>query len=162
LTGERVTAPAPELVQASRAPGVAFIFKKALISALVALVLFSLMIGIRTEAGPTGQLIYWTRFGDLAAMVAIVFGGSIVIELLRQWWGPVGTVRIVPPTVQSALVIARRAIAPLLLLFTFHPPGAAHGRSSAGRQYPIAACPAGAWRPCGRESVPKYGVRSSE
>ena len=47
--------------------GAAFIFKKALISALVALVLFSLMIGVRTEAGPTGQLIYWTRFGDLAA-----------------------------------------------------------------------------------------------
>ena len=40
---------------ASRAPGAAFIFKKALISALVALVLFSLMIGIRTEAGPEGQ-----------------------------------------------------------------------------------------------------------
>ncbi len=84
-----MTAPAPEPAPASRAPGVAFIFKKALISALVALVLFSLMIGIRTEAGPSGQLIYWTRFGDLAAMVATVFGGSIVIELLRQWWGPV-------------------------------------------------------------------------
>ena len=83
--GGRVTAPAP--VQASRLPGVAFIFKKALISALVALVLFSLMIGIRTEAGPTGQLIYWTRFGDLAAMVATVFGGSIVVELLRQGGG---------------------------------------------------------------------------
>ena len=60
------------------------------------------MIGIRTEAGPSGQLIYWTRFGDLAAMVATVFGGSIVVELLRQWWGPVGTVRVVPPSVQSA------------------------------------------------------------
>ena len=82
-------------MQASRAPGAAFIFKKALISALVALVLFSLMIGVRTEAGPDGQLTYWTRFGDLAAMVAAVFGGSIVVELLRQWWGPVGTVRVV-------------------------------------------------------------------
>ena len=96
-----MTAPVPKATPLSRAPGFAFIFKKALISALVALVLFSLMIGIRTEAGPTGQLIYWTRFGDLAAMVAIVFGGSIVVELLRQWWGPVGTVRIVPPSVQS-------------------------------------------------------------
>src|ERR1700710_230906 len=104
---------------ASRAPGIAFIFKKALISALVALVLFSLMIGIRTEAGPQGQLIYWTRFGDLAAMVATVFGGSIVIELLRQWWGPVGTVRIVPPSVKSGLAVARRGIAPVLLIFTF-------------------------------------------
>src|SRR6202011_4580906 len=76
--------------------------------ALVALVLFSLMIGIRTEAGPSGQLIYWTRFDDLAAMVAAVFGGSIVVELLRQWWGPVGTIRGVPPSVQSALAVARR------------------------------------------------------
>src|SRR6202522_3024893 len=77
------------------------------------------MIGVRTEAGPTGQLIYWTRFDDLAAMVATVFGGSIVVELLRQWWGPVGTVRIVPPAAQDALVVARRAIAPVLLIFTF-------------------------------------------
>ena len=73
-------------MQTSRGPGAAFIFKKALISALVALVLFSLMIGVRTDAGPDGQLTYWTRFGDLAAMVATVFGGSIVVELLRQWW----------------------------------------------------------------------------
>jgi branched-chain amino acid transport system permease protein len=104
---------------ASRAPGFAFIFKKAVISALVALVLFSLMIGVRTEAGPEGQLIYWTRFGDLAAMVAAVFGGSVIVELLRQWWGPVGTIRIVPPKVQSGLAVARRAIAPVLLIFTF-------------------------------------------
>ena len=34
-------------------------------------------------------------------MVAVVFGGSIVVELLRHWWGPVGTVRIVPPSVQK-------------------------------------------------------------
>ncbi|MGC2810634.1 MAG: DUF3382 domain-containing protein, partial [Bradyrhizobium sp.] len=103
----------------SRAPMIAFIFKKALISALVALVLFSLMIGIRTEAGPSGQLIYWTRFGDLAATVAIVFGGSIVMELLRHWWGPVGAVRIMPPTAQNALALLRRAVAPILLIFTF-------------------------------------------
>src|SRR6202041_1416767 len=117
--GQRVTTAAPKTTLASRAPGVAFIFKKALISALVALVLFSLMIGIRTEAGPTGQLIYWTRFGDLAAMVAIVFGGSIVVELLRQWWGPVGTIRLVPLPVKSTLAVLRRAVAPVLLIFTF-------------------------------------------
>ena len=69
LMGGRVSAP-PAAMQTSRAPGAAFILKKALISALVALVLFSLMIGVRTEAGPDGHLIYWTRFGDLAAMVA--------------------------------------------------------------------------------------------
>src|SRR6185437_14530979 len=106
-------------MQPSRSAGIAFILKKALISALIALVLFSLMIGIRTEAGPTGQLIYWTRFGDLAAIVGVVFVGSIVIELLRQWWEPVSVTAAVPPSVQSALGLARRAIAPVLLIFTF-------------------------------------------
>src|SRR6478752_9073341 len=104
---------------ASRARGAVFILKNALISALVALVLFSLMIGVRTEAGPSGQLTYWTRFDDLAAMVAAVFGGSIVVELLRQWWGPVDTIRVIPPAVQGALAVARREIAPVLLIFTF-------------------------------------------
>src|SRR5258707_10972683 len=101
----------------SRAPGVAFIFKKALISALVALALFSLMIGVRTEAGPSGQLMYLTRFDDLAAMVAAVFGGSIAVELLRQWWGAVGTISVGPPSVQSAPAVARPAIPALLLIF---------------------------------------------
>ena len=105
--------PTPE----SRAPGVVFILKKALISAFVALVLFSLMIGIRTEAGPTGQLIYWTRFGELASLVGIVFGGSIVMELLRQWWGPADKVRPVPPAVQAGLSMAGRLVAPALLIF---------------------------------------------
>ena len=68
-----MSAPLSAPSQASRAVGAAFIFKKAVISAFVALVLFSLMIGVRTEAGPQGQLIYWTRFGDLASLVAAVF-----------------------------------------------------------------------------------------
>ncbi|HLZ06526.1 MAG TPA: high-affinity branched-chain amino acid ABC transporter permease LivM [Bradyrhizobium sp.] len=97
---------------------IAFILKKALISAAVALVLFSLMIGIRTEAGPTGQLIYWTRFGELAALVGAVFGGSIVIELLRQWLGPADTRQLIPPVVQSGLDIAGRLVGPVLLVFT--------------------------------------------
>src|SRR6201986_2050733 len=101
----------------SRAPDVLFILKKALISAFVALMLFSLMIGIRTEAGPTGQLIYWTRFGELASIVAIVFGGSIVVELLRQWWGANDKVRVAPPAVQAGLSVAGRLGAPALLIF---------------------------------------------
>jgi len=63
-------------------------------------------------------LIYWTRFGDLAAVVAAVFGGSIVVELLRQWWGrsaPSGWSAVR----QGGLAVARRAIAPVLLIFTF-------------------------------------------
>ena len=107
-----MTTLAPDPHPAARASGIAFILKKALISAFVALVLFSLMIGIRTEAGPTGQLIYWTRFGDLAAIVAAVFGGSIAIELLRQWLGPADQRQLVPAAVQNGFAIAGRFIAP--------------------------------------------------
>ena len=102
----------------TRVPGIPFILKKALLSALVALVLFTLMVGIRTEAGPTGQLIYWTRFGELASLVAAVFGGSIVIELLRQWLGPTGVADLVPTSVQNAFALAGRLVAPALLVFT--------------------------------------------
>jgi branched-chain amino acid transport system permease protein len=112
----RVRAPAPDHKPA-RASRAGFILKKALLSAFVALVLFSLMIGIRTEAGPTGQLIYWTRFGELASIVAAVFVGSIIIELVRQWLGPAGTVDLIPPPVQRGLAVAGRLIAPGLLIF---------------------------------------------
>src|SRR5246127_756074 len=98
--------------------GIAFILKKALLSAFVALILFSLMIGIRTEAGPTGQLIYWTRFGELATLVAIVFVGSIVIELVRQWLGAGGTSQLVPVPVQKGLSIAGPFVAAALVKFT--------------------------------------------
>ncbi|WP_426616114.1 high-affinity branched-chain amino acid ABC transporter permease LivM [Bradyrhizobium sp. McL0616] len=94
------------------------LLKTAFINALIALVLFSLMIGIRTEAGSDGQLTYWTRFGDLASVVAAVFGGSIVIELLRQWIGQTSTEKLVPPGVQSGLSFIGRYLAPALLGFT--------------------------------------------
>ena len=42
-----------------------------------------------------------------------------MVELLRHWWGPVGTIRIVPSSVASSLAVARRGIAPVLLIFTF-------------------------------------------
>nr|WP_249129286.1 high-affinity branched-chain amino acid ABC transporter permease LivM [Bradyrhizobium japonicum] len=92
--------------------------KTAFINALIALVLFSLMVGIRTEAGSDGQLTYWTRFGDLASLVAAVFGGSILIELLRQWIGSTGTEKLVPPAVKSGMSFVGRYLAPALLIFT--------------------------------------------
>src|SRR5262245_22299405 len=118
LTGP-VNAPLPAPSHAARTSGAAFTLKKAVISALVAALLFSLMIGVRTEAGPQGDLIYWTRFGELASIVAIVFGGSIIIELLRQWIGPAGAGRLVPPWLQDATAVAGRWLAPALLAFTF-------------------------------------------
>ena len=120
MTGERVTAPVPKPTPLSRAPGFAFIFKKALISALVALVLFSLMIGIRTEAGPTGQLIYWTRFGDLAshgrASCLAAVSSSNCCGNGGDRSARSGSFR---RPCSPRLSMARRAIAPVLLIFTF-------------------------------------------
>src|SRR5262249_22139850 len=118
VAGESVTISAPEVKPAARVPGIPFILKKALLSAFVAFVLFSLMVGIRTEAGPTGQLTYWTRFGELASLVGAVFAGSIVIELLRQWLGPADTRELIPQSVQNGLAVAGRFVAPALLIFT--------------------------------------------
>ncbi len=99
--------------------GMAFILKRAVLSALVALVLFSLMIGIRTEAGPTGQLIFWTRFGDLAMMVAAVFGGSILVELLRQSIGKRHGAPLIPEQTRAKFSGLARFLGPALLVFTF-------------------------------------------
>jgi branched-chain amino acid transport system permease protein len=101
------------------AAGFAFILKKSVLSALVALLLFSLMIGVRTESGPAGTLIYWTRFGDLAALVGAVFIGSIVVELLRQWIGPINSGELIPDRARAALNGLRRFLVPALLVFTF-------------------------------------------
>jgi branched-chain amino acid transport system permease protein len=113
-----VTAIPHETKHASRTAGITYILKKSLLSALVALVLFSLMVGVRTEAGSDGQLTYWTRFGEVAALVAAVFGGSIVIELLRQWLGPTGAEKLVPPAVHRGMSFVGRYLAPALLIFT--------------------------------------------
>ena len=96
----------------------AFILKKAFLSALSALGLFSLMVGIRTEAGPTGQLVFWTRFEELAELVAAVFFGSIAVELFRRWLGPLGgTAGLIPKPVQRGITFAGRFLAPVLLIF---------------------------------------------
>jgi branched-chain amino acid transport system permease protein len=58
--------------------------KEAVIAALVAFGLFALMIGIRTEQGPTGALVFTTRFGTLAEMVAAVFVGRLLWALTRR------------------------------------------------------------------------------
>jgi branched-chain amino acid transport system permease protein len=108
----------PSINTAKAASGIPALLKTACFNALIALVLFSLMIGIRTEAGSDGQLTYWTRFGDLASIVAAVFGGSIVIELLRQWIGPTGAEKLVPPALQSGMSFVGRYLAPALLIFT--------------------------------------------
>jgi len=116
VTDQAPSAPKPKR---SRNPGAAFILKKSLLSAFVALVLFSLMIGIRTEAGPTGQLIFWTRFGDLAIMVILVFAGSILTELFRQWLAARHHAPMLPESAKRGLSMLGRLVVPALLVFAF-------------------------------------------
>jgi branched-chain amino acid transport system permease protein len=108
----------PSINTARTASGIPALLKTACVNALIALVLFSLMVGVRTEAGSDGQLTYWTRFGEVASLVAAVFGGSIVLELLKQWIGPSGAEKLVPPAVQSGMSFLGRYLAPALLVFT--------------------------------------------
>jgi branched-chain amino acid transport system permease protein len=58
--------------------------KDAALAALVAFGLFSLMLGLRTETGPTGRLEVLPRPGLLAAAVAVVFAGRLLIALFAR------------------------------------------------------------------------------
>ncbi len=56
--------------------------KRALLAAVIAFGLFSLMIGIRTDTGPTGALELTGRPEALAIIVGIVFVGAFIRELI--------------------------------------------------------------------------------
>jgi branched-chain amino acid transport system permease protein len=56
--------------------------KRALLSALIAFGLFSLMIGIRTDTGPAGALELTGRPEALAIIVGVVFVGAFLRELI--------------------------------------------------------------------------------
>ena len=59
----------------------ALALRNAVISAAVALGLFWLLIGLRTDQGPTGALVVYTRLPELAILVALVFVGSLLRDL---------------------------------------------------------------------------------
>jgi branched-chain amino acid transport system permease protein len=89
--------------------------KEAAIAALVAFGLFVLMVGIKTDQGPAGALVFTTRFGVVAALAGGVFVGALLRVLvgdkIKAWFetfAPTGT------------LIASRAsiyLAPVLIAF---------------------------------------------
>jgi len=84
----------------SKTPNVIAALKEAALAALVAFGSFVLLIGIRTEQGPTGALVLSTRFGALAAIVAAVFAGALLRGLLWNEIAPsIGT--IIPGSVKA-------------------------------------------------------------
>ncbi len=75
--------------------------KEAAIAALVAFGLFVLLIGIRTDQGPTGALVLTTRFGALAEIVFAVFVGRLLLALApRETAVSIG--RLVPAAAKAA------------------------------------------------------------
>jgi branched-chain amino acid transport system permease protein len=95
--------------------------KESALAALVAFGLFVLLIGIRTEQGPTGALVLSTRFGLLAEMVAAVFVGRLLHALLwrRAAWS---ASNILPGAVTSAAARLSVYAAALFLAFALAVP----------------------------------------
>jgi branched-chain amino acid transport system permease protein len=95
--------------------------REAAIAAAVAFGLFVLLVGLRTDVGPTGGLILRSRWADVALLCAIVFAGRLVLAL---WWG-VRAARdraaaAAPPAAapgRAATLLARlgKVVGPLLL-----------------------------------------------
>jgi branched-chain amino acid transport system permease protein len=85
------TAPAVAEHRPTAAAGhvLAAALKDAGIAALIALGLFSLLLGLQTETGPTGALELYPRPGLLAVAVGLVFAGRLAIVLIA-WSGVLG------------------------------------------------------------------------
>ena len=64
-------------------PALAAALKEAAIAAAIAFGLFALMVGIKTDQGPTSALVFTTRFGTVAALVAMAFVGRLFLALTR-------------------------------------------------------------------------------
>jgi branched-chain amino acid transport system permease protein len=95
--------------------------KEAALATLVAFGLFVLLIGVRTDQGPTGALVFTTRFGVLAAILAAVFAVSLLRALI--WRGkPVAPDRYVPPALKALVSGLPPFAAPALLGFALAVP----------------------------------------
>jgi branched-chain amino acid transport system permease protein len=91
----------PRESEPTRPPHYLAAVKEAVIAAAVAFGLFALMIGIRTDQGPTGALVFTTRFGLLAKLVAAVFAGRLVFSFARRE-ANISIERFVPASIKTA------------------------------------------------------------
>ena len=96
-------------------------FKSAALTALVALGLFSLLIGERTDQGPTGALVLTPRLEVLAILVAAAFVGGLVRALVlgRDTAAAGG---LVPHAAREAAARIGGLAGPALLVFALATP----------------------------------------
>jgi branched-chain amino acid transport system permease protein len=89
--------------------------KEAVLAAAIAFGLFALLIGIRTEQGPSGALVIATRFGALASFVAAAFVGRFIFAVTRRHVA-VPTGLFAPPAVKKVVAALSPYLAPGLLI----------------------------------------------
>ena len=102
--------------------------KEAVIAAAVAFGLFALLIGVRTEQGPTGALIITTRFGPLAAFVATAFVGRFIFAMTRHRF-TVPAKFLVLQAIRQAAAAFSPYLAGALLVFALVVPVVFYGNS---------------------------------
>jgi branched-chain amino acid transport system permease protein len=95
--------------------------KEAALAALVGFGLFGFLIGIRTDQGPTGALIIYTRFDWLVLVVAAVFAGSFTRTMI---FGNAPALQqiVLPGALAERLQRAARFATPALLVLALAMP----------------------------------------
>ena len=107
--------------EAKRSIDIAGSLKSAGLNALVAFGLFSLLVGFRTDQGPTGALEITTRFDALAILVGLVFVGSLLRALVFGDEG-VDAGRYVPAAVTAGFARIAPYVGPALFAFALAVP----------------------------------------
>jgi branched-chain amino acid transport system permease protein len=100
--------------------------KEAAIAASVAFGLFGLLIGVRTEQGPSGALVIATRFGPLAAFVAAAFAGRFIFAVMRHRV-TFTAMRFASPAVKRTGAVASSYLAAVFLIFALVVPVVFYG-----------------------------------
>ena len=100
--------------------------KEAAIAASVAFGLFGLLIGVRTEQGPSGALVIATRFGPLAAFVAAAFAGRFIFAVTRHRF-TFPAMLFASPAVKRTRAVASSYLAALFLIFALVVPVVFYG-----------------------------------
>ena len=89
--------------------------KEAALAGAVAFGLFALLIGIRTEQGPSGALVIATRFGTLAGFVGAAFVGRFILAVTRHRLA-IRASLFAPPAVKRAAAALSPYLALILLI----------------------------------------------